>query len=279
MESETISQPDSQSISQIASHTSNMTEIYEYVTSVNGQYCKIKKCILSTGSTTTQTLNENGMVHSFDDNPAYILFNLTYTTYEWYTDGRRHREGDKPARINRFSSPPNTIKCSWYINDKLHRDNDQFAEYMSFQTLGQEYFYWYQNGVKHRENDNPAVIARSLSTQQITGRIWFYNGVQHRQLGKPSCITGTEIKYKNDGKYIRYAGLSHFSSITGKLDDDLVVYDSVFYRKNGNIISYCALLNCIKRVKNRMRNRKRINLLRAAPDVDTPMIEELIKYT
>jgi antitoxin component YwqK of YwqJK toxin-antitoxin module len=53
--------------------------------------------------------------------------------------------------------------------------------------------YWYKNGLKHRENDLPAIIYND-GTQ-----IWYQNGKLHRENNMPAVIwpDGTQFYYKN----------------------------------------------------------------------------------
>ena len=58
---------------------------------------------------------------------------------------------------------------SWWINGKLHRDNDLPA--VEWKNGEKE---WYKNGVKHRDNNLPAV-------EYFDGhKAWYLNGVCYR---------------------------------------------------------------------------------------------------
>lgn len=68
----------------------------------------------------TETKNDEGQLHSFNDQPAKIDgAGIKY----WYKNGKLHRGGDRPAEI-------------WADGRK----------------------YWYQNGIQHRDGDQPLVI-------------------------------------------------------------------------------------------------------------------------
>ena len=53
----------------------------------------------------------NGLLHSFDDQPAVVHLRVWRT---WYTNGKRHRI-DGPAVIHTNSSQ------QWWLNDRRHR--------------------------------------------------------------------------------------------------------------------------------------------------------------
>jgi len=65
---------------------------------------------------------KNGLLHSFDDKPAFTEYNYSDETLYtmWYSDGKYHRDGDKPAVI--------------------HGNIQE----------------WYQHGIRHRSDDKPA---------------------------------------------------------------------------------------------------------------------------
>ena len=82
----------------------------------------------------------NGLLHSYDDEPAIVADNGTYKV--WYKQGKIHREGDLPA-ITR-----NEIYQEWYKEGELHRDNYLPA------IQGNSMRQWYTNGnfIKYEEN-------------------------------------------------------------------------------------------------------------------------------
>jgi hypothetical protein len=76
-----------------------------------------------------QTFNERGVLHSFDDEPAVSYADGHKEWWkEWYNDGKRHRDNDKPAIIGYDGSE------SWYKDGELHRDNDEPAFISSYGT-------------------------------------------------------------------------------------------------------------------------------------------------
>ena len=79
--------------------------------------------------------HKNGLLNSFDDEPAIIT---SIKGKLWYKDNEIHRDGDLPAFIG-----PNGSK-EYYKNDKLHRDNDLPAV---IRADGSELYY--KNGVKY----------------------------------------------------------------------------------------------------------------------------------
>jgi hypothetical protein len=100
----------------------------------------------------------NGLLHSYEDEPAIIADNGTYKV--WYKQGKIHREGDLPA-ITR-----NEQYQEWYRNGRLHRDRDLPA------IIGTNFREWYKNGKLHRDGDQPAVIDLQLQLRE-----WWVNGI------------------------------------------------------------------------------------------------------
>jgi hypothetical protein len=79
-------------------------------------------------------------------------------------------------------------KKEWYVNHKLHRDNDLPAvEYMDGSKQ------WYQNGLNHRENDLPAIEINNGT------KWWMKNGKLHRDNDLPAVVgfNGYKYWYKN----------------------------------------------------------------------------------
>ena len=79
----------------------------------------------------------------------------------------------------------------WYLNGKLHRDNDQPA--IENANGSKE---WRLNGELHRENDLPAIEFSNRTKQ------WYLNGRLHRENG-PACeySNGTRKWYYCDKQY------------------------------------------------------------------------------
>jgi hypothetical protein len=89
---------------------------------------------------------------------------------EWWKNGNRHRDDDKPARIHKDGT------LTWFKNGILHRDDDRPAVIYADGTL-----IWYKNGKVHRDDDRPAVIYADGTL------IWNKNGYVHRPTG-PAVI-------------------------------------------------------------------------------------------
>jgi hypothetical protein len=79
-----------------------------------------------------QSFKYNGILHSFNDNPAVIHNDGTKL---WYQHGNLHRNNDQPAIVKDIGSK------EWYQHGKLHRDNDQPAVIQVDGFKG-----WYQHG-------------------------------------------------------------------------------------------------------------------------------------
>lgn len=114
--------------------------------------------------------------------PVYDSFLEAYT---WTNPaGQLHRDFDLPA----LHSKMNLNKKEWYQNGVRHRDGDRPAVKSNY---GKEY---YKNGELHRDNDLPAVDLADGRKQ------WWKNGKKHRDGGKPAIINreGTKEYWEND---------------------------------------------------------------------------------
>ncbi len=88
----------------------------------------------------------------------------------------------------------------WYRSGVKHRDDDRPAvlRYYSDGTLFYEA--WYRSGVKHREDDGPAV-KRYYSDGTLFSEAWYRSGVKHRDdddmpAVKRYSLDGTAVKYE-----------------------------------------------------------------------------------
>ena len=121
--------------------------------------------------------NDEGVLHSYDDEPAVIYWN----TKSWYKNGFRHRDDDKPAVINSDGSK------AWWVNGERHRDNDKPA-IIYFDGTKE----WWVNGHRHRDDDKPAIIGAKKIYPGGTKK-WFHRGKE--------CFFICKYKLKN-GKYL-----------------------------------------------------------------------------
>jgi hypothetical protein len=106
--------------------------------------------------------------HSIDDLPAVLLAGVTQ---EWYTEGKRHRDGDLPAVIYADGTQV------WYKKGGLHRDGDLPARI--FRNGDQE---WWKEGRIHRDGDLPARITA------YGDQYWYNEGKIHRDGDLPAAI-------------------------------------------------------------------------------------------
>jgi len=127
----------------------------------------------------------NGLLHSYDDEPAIVADNGTYKV--WYKQGKIHREGDLPA-ITR-----NEIYQEWYKEGELHRDGDLPA------IQGNNMREWYKNGKLHRDGDLPAFQGNNM-------REWYKNGKLHRDGDEPALIYGELRQWYKNGRFIKSEG-------------------------------------------------------------------------
>ncbi len=72
----------------------------------------------------------------------------------------------------------------WFKNNKLHSYNDHAA----YRELTTDYFVeeWYQDGIKHRDNDMPAYVAYNYDRTIAKAAEWWVNGEKHREAGPAS---------------------------------------------------------------------------------------------
>jgi hypothetical protein len=106
---------------------------------------------------------------------SYVINHSIYIAF--YIDYKIHRDNDKPATECTSGSK------SWYQNDKRHRDNDKPAIECSDGTK-----YWYQNGKCHRDHDKPAIKWPDGTKE------WYQNDERDRDNDKPA------IEYPNGRK-------------------------------------------------------------------------------
>lgn len=155
----------------------------------------------------------------------YSNYCTSLDSKNWYRNGKRHRDGDRPAIEFRNGDK------SWFQNDKLHRDGDRPAV---VNANGDKWWYrhgilhrggdrpaiensnskrWYQNDKLHRDGDRPAV-------EYIDGeKSWYLLGELHRDGDRPAIIEadGTKHWYKYGNKYSHkqitdyYLRLTHFA--------------------------------------------------------------------
>jgi len=99
----------------------------------------------------------------------------------YYVNGKLHRENDEPAIVMSDGS------VEFRICDERHREGDKPAR---ISAKGSEYYY--KNGALHRDDDKPAVILRNNGKIRVCK--WFKNGFIHRDGDKPAMITSTGIQ-------------------------------------------------------------------------------------
>ena len=101
-----------------------------------------------------------------------------------YANGVLHSFDDKPAENW------DGIQI-WYQNGLKHRDNDLPAVIDSFGTQ-----IWYQNGRYHRNNDQPAILWYNES------KLWYQNGKLHRDNDLPAVVyLDAEFWYQHDNQH------------------------------------------------------------------------------
>ena len=182
--------------------------------------------------------SKNKIIHRGNDLPALLVYFsnkgvLQLHKREWFFEGEKQREGDKPAEIKEDNFLGVGYKM-WYKFGKIHRDNDLPAVEHSngskqwfckgrrhrdgdlhavelyspfFDThsdIGLNYCVmpklstkiWYRYGQKHRPNDLPA-LERSNGDKE-----WWDYGSLHRDNDKPASISKNYQEwYKNGARH------------------------------------------------------------------------------
>jgi len=130
-----------------------------------------------------QTFDENGELHSFNDSPAKITYEvnpLRIKDESWFKHGELHREG-KPAQLIYFHDESAGLSEERYMQEGvLHRDGDQPAVIKYDQNrnvmLIEEYA---QHGRYHRES-GPALISLMPGAESAE-KEWYYRGARHNK--------------------------------------------------------------------------------------------------
>lgn len=129
----------------------------------------------------TFVYNENGMLHSYNDQPAAVFDNGLKI---WYNNGKLHRENDQPAKI--YSDG----KLEYYTENKLNRLNGPAVVFPdSEDTIPlKRNFMWYRDGKKHRIN-GPAEVWQDGTEE------WYFDGIHLEEEHKKIVV---DFYYKND---------------------------------------------------------------------------------
>ena len=132
---------------------------------------------------------QNGKIHRDNDEPAINIDVCQSTIKKWYKEGIKYRDDNKPYKVEYFtdvwsySKDPTTITYKKYtdhtvkykltskkieeirwFNDKreLHKeDGPALIRYDDKGIIKEEH--WYQNGVRHKNDNKPAVIIYSYN--------------------------------------------------------------------------------------------------------------------
>jgi hypothetical protein len=142
----------------------------------------------------TNTFDENGQLHSFDDKPSSITsvghHNISYEL-EWRSHGKLFREEGKPFRVVFSKTHYATYNEHW----TSHSFNDQ-PSLIDISGEGYTRLIWHKDELEHRENDKPAIVTWNFSrfnkgSRRFYGLKKFYlvNELAHRSHGKPAVET------------------------------------------------------------------------------------------
>lgn len=160
----------------------------------------------------TIQLDQNGYLSSKDDTPAIQLKSLD-TSYKdsmsaevWCREGLVEAKDGKPAIIQKRGYTNTEI---WYSQGKKHRDGDQAALVYKDSQRGEEQYEWYQKGELHRDGDKPAIVFASTDKNDKQSiQIWYKNGEIHREEDKPAvCDRDTFLWLLHGKAYARCGGL------------------------------------------------------------------------
>jgi hypothetical protein len=106
-----------------------------------------------------ETRNTSNQLHSFDDEPSYIV--TSRGDKAWHKDGKLHRDNDKPAIIYGDGS------MSWYKDDMRHRDSGgpAYIIYSSTQL-------WFINHLKLTKEQ--VVLLKKINESEIKYLPWLF---------------------------------------------------------------------------------------------------------
>ena len=134
-------------LQQVLDHKASVTDIYELLPVCSGQVKslairilkerqgktyqqmlpKINKPVSYTDKEGNKITKVNNKFHSINDKPA---FESKYYKI-WYKEGKKHRDGDKPADITKNQlggGAGERIDMEWYKEGKLHREGNKPAQ-------------------------------------------------------------------------------------------------------------------------------------------------------
>lgn len=139
---------------------------------------------------TSETRDEQNLLHSFNDKPAMIFkHNKAETEFSWFSHGKSFRP-NKPATI--FISE-NRRYSTHDENGHLHSYDGQPAEIYYSPVTGRLELTWSNHGKHHRENDLPALITwfdhNASSPTPVVETIYYVNGEKHRENELPAYIS------------------------------------------------------------------------------------------
>ena len=138
----------------------------------------------------------NGLFHSYDDLPA--VESVYFKSKMWYKNGKRHRDGDKPAIQSERNS-------EWYVDGKHHREGGLPAV-ISTGRNGRPYKEWWVDGKRHREGGLPAIESDDTHLTE-----WWVDGKRHREGEFPALISRSGYcEWWVDGKCVKCGNVNYF---------------------------------------------------------------------
>ena len=144
--------------------------------------------VFHTNKFSIETYDENGLLHSFNDEPSSVRRSYKNTiSMFWYSHGESFRANNKPAYIE--------LKHDSYRaydeNGSLHSYNDMPC-IITYEN-NEWHMSWYKHGVSHRENELPAQASWkktlfNIKPIRLEREAYFEEGVLHRGRGLPALF-------------------------------------------------------------------------------------------
>lgn len=129
---------------------------------------------------------KNGVTHSPDNDTPAIKYGGPYSdTEEFHKDGKRHRDGDKPAQITKKKNG-DVSEEEYYQNGMRHRDGDKPSVISNMDAFVDHNYHKY--GLMHRDGDAPSHVIFDKSNNTPIKEYYHKFGVLHRDGGLPAVI-------------------------------------------------------------------------------------------
>lgn len=153
-----------------------------------------------------ETYDENGELHSFNDEPAKIKYTRegNIIAMVWYKHGKLHRNDDKPADLGFY--PNGSLSwAEWLVEGKTHRKNNP-ATISYFKDNNACSVEWLENDhYVERGNNLPNSIYCDYKNRERR-EYWYSNATSqfagYHNLNGPSIISYKNNKVVNKQYYV-----------------------------------------------------------------------------